>query len=105
MLTFTRSVALLRDALPTVQGGVNSHFRLGVRPEPLVISYGDGPCVIDVDRNRYVDYYLGMGPVILGHTAEEVADPVRREVGKGVLFAGQTEIEYAAAALVSEMVP
>src|SRR5262249_2325404 len=55
--------------------------------------------------NRLIDYYLGMGPMILGHNPSQVIEAARRQLDKGILFAGQTEVEFEAARLVCELVP
>jgi glutamate-1-semialdehyde 2,1-aminomutase len=86
-------------------GGVNSNYRLGISPTPLVVSHAEGPCVYDVDGNRLIDYYLGMGPMILGHRPPEVIAAVREQLDRGILYAAQSEIEFEAAELVCEMVP
>jgi glutamate-1-semialdehyde 2,1-aminomutase len=46
-----------------------------------------------------------MGPMILGHSPEAVVTAVTEQVKRGILFAGQSEIEFAAAELVCQMVP
>jgi glutamate-1-semialdehyde 2,1-aminomutase len=102
---FSRSKAQMARASEYLAGGVSSNFRLGISPTPLVIDRGEGPYVIDVDGNRLIDYYLGMGPMILGHSPKSVLDGVRMQLQKGILFAAQTEVECAAAKLVCEMVP
>jgi len=105
MTEFTRSRAALARAADYVPGGVNSHFRLGARPVPLVFDHADGAYLYDLDGNRYIDYHLGMGPMILGHTPESVRDAVTAQVGRGILYAGQSEVEYRAAELVRDAVP
>ena len=52
-----------------------------------------------------IDYYLGMGPMILGHNPESVLSAVREQLESGILFAGQTAVEQEAARMVCEMVP
>ncbi len=104
-MQFTKSAELLKEASEHLAGGVSSHFRLGMMPHPLVFDRGDGPYLIDVDGNRLIDYYLGMGPMILGHTPTPVIEAVQSEIGNGLLFAGQSRLEYSAADLVCEMVP
>lgn len=104
-MTFTASAQRVAEAASLVPGGVNSNFRLGISPTPLVITRGEGPYLHDIDGNRLIDYYLGMGPMILGHDPAEVIDAVRRQLDHGLLFAAQTEIEYQAAALMKQLVP
>jgi len=105
MLTFEKSAERMLHGERLMPGGVGSDFRLGMRPHPLVIDRGEGPYLWDVDGNRLIDYYLGMGPMILGHRPPEVIEAVSRQLESGILFAGQSEIEYEAASIVCELVP
>ena len=94
---YHRSVALYKEAVDLLAGGVSSNFRLGMQPVPLFFERGEGACLFDVDGNRYLDYALGMGPVILGHAPAAVTRAVADSLGQGQLFAGQHggEIELA----------
>jgi glutamate-1-semialdehyde 2,1-aminomutase len=103
--SFELSRRRMLQASKLLAGGVSSNFRLGISPTPLVISRGEGPYVIDIDGNRLIDYYLGMGPMILGHSPPTVIEAARAQLDNGLLFAGQTEIEFEAARLVCELVP
>jgi glutamate-1-semialdehyde 2,1-aminomutase len=102
---FERSQALVADNARFTAGGVNSHFRTGMAEGPLVFERADGPRLIDADGNRLIDYYCGMGATILGHTPPEVIAAVRAQVEKGILLAGQSECEFAAARLLCERIP
>ncbi|MEX2422966.1 MAG: aminotransferase class III-fold pyridoxal phosphate-dependent enzyme [Acidimicrobiia bacterium] len=104
-LTFTLSEQRIAEAQKFMPGGVGSDFRLGISPTPLVIERGDGAELWDLDGNRLIDYYLGMGPMILGHRPQAVVDAVTAQLQDGFLFAAQSEIEYRAAELVTAMVP
>ena len=104
-LSFDRSAALIADAAKTIAGGVNSNFRIGMAGGPLVFARGDGPYLIDADGNRLIDYYCGMGAMILGHTPKAVAQAVKNQVDKGILYAGQSEIEFEAARILCERIP
>ena len=84
---------------------MNSNYRLGVAPTPLVFERGEGAYLYDADGNRLIDYYLGMGPMILGHNPAPVLEAVQAQLGSGILYAGQSRIEQEAARLVCEMVP
>ena len=105
MTTFEGSRQLIAEAARSLPGGVNSNYRLGVAPTPLVFERGEGPYLYDADGNRLIDYYLGMGPMILGHSPAPVLEAVREELGAGILYAGQSRVEQEAARLVCEMVP
>jgi glutamate-1-semialdehyde 2,1-aminomutase len=103
--SFPRSADRVRAASSIVPGGVNSNFRLGVAPTPLVFERGDGPYLYDIDGNRLIDYYLALGPMILGHSPADVIAAAHRQLDTGLLYGGQSELEYEAARRVTEMVP
>ncbi len=103
--TFENSAESIRRASKHLPGGVSSNFRLGMSPTPLVFERADGPYLYDVDGNRLIDYYLGMGPMILGHRPQALVEAVTRQLERGILFGGQSELEFEAAELVCDMVP
>src|SRR5215207_155130 len=105
MTSFDRSRQLVAEAGAYLPGGVNSNYRLGISPTPLVFERAEGPYLYDVDGNRLIDYYLGMGPMILGHNPQVVLDAAIEQLKRGILYAGQSEVEFAAARLVCQMVP
>lgn len=105
MISFDQSKKRLADFAKYLPGGVNSNFRMGISPTPLVFERAEGPYLYDVDGNRLIDYYLGMGPIILGHNPESVLKAVRAQLEHGILYAGQSDIEFEAARLFCEIVP
>ena len=104
-LSFDRSAALIADAAHTIAGGVNSNFRIGMAGGPLVFKRGEGPYLLDVNGNWLIDYYCGMGAMILGHSPKGVQQAVKEQVDKGILYAGQSEIEFEAAKILCERIP
>jgi glutamate-1-semialdehyde 2,1-aminomutase len=104
-LSFEHSAALIAENARHIAGGVNSNFRIGMAGGPLVFARGDGPYLIDVDGNRLIDYYCGMGAMVLGHTPPTVQQAVKDQVDKGILYAGQSEIEFEAAKILCERIP
>jgi glutamate-1-semialdehyde 2,1-aminomutase len=103
--SFRRSADRIREASQFLAGGVSSNFRLGISPTPLVFDHAEGPFLYDIDGNRLIDYYLGMGPMILGHRPEVVVEAVRKQIERGILFGGQSEVEFEAAELVCQLLP
>ena len=104
-LSFDRSAVLIAENANFVAGGVNSNFRTGMAGGPLVFQRGEGPYLIDADGNRLIDYYCGMGAMILGHSPKGVQQAVKDQVDKGILYAGQSEIEFEAARILCERIP
>jgi glutamate-1-semialdehyde 2,1-aminomutase len=104
-LSFDRSAELIARSAQHVAGGVNSNFRIGMAGGPLVFQRGEGPYLFDVDGNRLIDYYCGMGAMVLGHSPLSVQAAVKEQVDKGILYAGQSEVEFEAARILCERIP
>lgn len=99
------SHALYGRALSVLPGGVNSPVR-ATNPYPAFIDRGEDGHVIDVDGNRYVDYVLGYGPVLLGHTLPEpVREAIASRIDDGPMFGAPVEAEVELAEFIVEQVP
>jgi glutamate-1-semialdehyde 2,1-aminomutase len=100
-----QSRALYDRALGVMPGGVNSSVR-AVRPYPFFVQRGDGGHVIDADGNRYLDFVMGYGPLLLGH---DLPDPVQAAVqqraSEGPMYGAPTEVEVELAEFLARHVP
>ena len=83
--------------------GVHSNARLSAAS--MVFQRGDGPWLFDVEGNRHVDYMLGRGPAVLGHTPTVVNDAVIAAVADGLTLGQATPLEVDAAEAVLSVVP
>ncbi|RME48792.1 MAG: glutamate-1-semialdehyde 2,1-aminomutase, partial [Caldilineae bacterium] len=103
----TTSQKYFAEAQRFIPGGVNSPVRAfqSVGGNPLFIERGEGPYLFDVDGNRYIDYVLSWGPLILGHAHPQVVDALKGAVERGTSYGAPTPLETELAALVCEMVP
>ena len=104
-MTFDKSKAAWEAGSAYVAGGVNSGYRTGLRPHPLVFQKAYDAHLVDLDGNDYIDYFAGMGPMILGHSPKEVIDAASAQLQQSILVAGQTPLEYEAARIITELVP
>ena len=52
----------------------------------IIIRSGKGSHVWDEDGNKYVDYLIGSGPMMLGHGHPEVLDAIQSQLGTGLTF-------------------
>ena len=102
-----KSKEYFRQAKKLIPGGVNSPVRAfkAVGMEPLFIDRAKGAYIYDVDGNRYVDYVLSWGPMILGHADERVLKPVARVLKKGTSFGAPTKKEIELAQLIAKIYP
>jgi glutamate-1-semialdehyde 2,1-aminomutase len=92
-------------ALKSIPLGVNSNFRYwgdGITP---YVARAKGAYLWDVDGNRYIDYRLAFGPIILGHAYDEVNAKVHEEIDYSVLCAMTSELEIEVAEMIIEMCP
>ena len=105
LASFDESKRCIASASRFLPGGVSSNFRLGMSPTPLVIERADGPFLFDVDGNRLIDYYLGMGPMILGHNPEPIRRAVITQLERGLLYGAQSRLEAQVAELFHTIVP
>jgi len=97
--------ALQNRAQQVIPLGVNSNFRYwgeGITP---YVQKAKGAYLWDVDGKKYIDYRMAFGPIILGHSYEEVDKRVIEEIQNGVLFAMTSELEVAVAEMIVEMSP
>ncbi len=104
-----RSGELFGLAGQFIPGGAGSSARtthFGWRPYPPFIAVGSGSRLRDVDGHEYIDYLLGLGPMILGHRHAAVTAAVTRAVRElGTCFGLPYELEVEAARKVVEAVP
>jgi glutamate-1-semialdehyde 2,1-aminomutase len=86
---------------------VNSPVRAfsAVGGEPPFIARGDGAYLWDADGNRYIDYVLSWGPLILGHAHPAVVQALVEAAVKGTSYGAPTALEIELAELVIDMVP
>jgi glutamate-1-semialdehyde 2,1-aminomutase len=104
-LVFEESKRRLDRAKRTIPGGVHSNIRLAEQPWPLFFDHADGSHLYDVDGNDLIDYVLANGPLLLGHTPRPVIEAVKRQLDRGLIYAGQTDLEVEASERIVEMVP
>ena len=104
-----RSAALFEAACRPIPGGVNSTARAtwsGWTPYPLFAASGQGSRLTDVDGNEYIDYLLGLGPMLLGHRPPRVTQAVVDFIQqRGTVFALPTADEARLAQKIIAAVP
>jgi glutamate-1-semialdehyde 2,1-aminomutase len=105
MVCLAKSNALFESASKILPLGVTSNFRYWGPAETRYIERGKGAHLWDVDGNRYIDYRLGFGPVILGHSDERVDSAVCEAIRQGQSFALSTPLEEEVARQIIALCP
>src|SRR5689334_11375701 len=90
-----RSQELFAAAQQVIPGGVNSPVRAfrSVGGTPRFMDHGAGPYLFDADGNRYIDYVLSWGPLILGHAHPAVVAAITQQATRGTSFGAPTALE------------
>ena len=93
------SAAAMLRAEAVMPGGVSSPVRAfkAVGGQPLFIASGRGASLRDIDGNRFIDYVMSWGPLVLGHAHPKVVEAVRKALRAGSSFGAPTlrEVELA----------
>lgn len=106
-MDISNSIDNFIQAKKVLPGGVNSPVRAfkAVGGQPLFIDRGEGPYIIDVDGNRYIDYVLSWGPLILGHAHPEVVSALEETLKKGTSFGAPSPLEIRLSELIQSFMP
>ncbi|MEE2975758.1 MAG: glutamate-1-semialdehyde 2,1-aminomutase [Thermodesulfobacteriota bacterium] len=101
------SEKLFKEASEIIPGGVNSPVRSfgAVGGKPIFIKKAMGPYLFDEDGNKYIDYVGSFGPLIFGHSNEEIINAAREAMGKGTTFGACHKDEIKLAKLITETIP
>ena len=82
-----------------------THDSRWITPFPIYMTRAEGAYKWDVDGNRYVDYVVGHGAVILGHSHPAIVEAVKEQMEKGTHLGGSTELEISWAEAIMGLVP
>ncbi len=101
------SERLWANAKGLMPGGVNSPVRAfgAVGGTPRFIERGEGAYLYDVDGNRYLDYVLSWGPLILGHAHPRVVEALEQAVRRGTSYGAPTPLEVELAQVIVDLMP
>ena len=103
----SKSQRLFDSACAVFPGGVNSPVRAfhSVGGTPPFIQRGSGPYLTDVDGQRYVDYVLSYGPLVLGHAHPVVVETIAKAAAEGTSFGMPTERSLRLAEIIQKAMP
>jgi glutamate-1-semialdehyde 2,1-aminomutase len=85
-------------------GGVSHNIRF-FEPYPFVTKSAKGKFLIDVDGNKYTDYWMGHWSLILGHAAPKIADKAKRQIQDCWMHGTVNENTIEFSEIIQEAVP
>jgi glutamate-1-semialdehyde 2,1-aminomutase len=100
-------MSLFEESKKYIPGGVNSPVRAfgSVGGEPVFIKEAKGSKIVDTNSKEYIDYVCSWGPMILGHTDNDVVEAICSQAKKGTSYGAPTELELKLAKMVVELIP
>ena len=95
---FAKSVDWYQRGRSLFAGGITHQTRF-TSPFPAYFEHAQGPFKYDVDGNEIIDYVMGNGCLLMGHSPPEVVAAVSAQAQRGTHLGGATthEVRYAEA--------
>ena len=84
--------------------GVTHDTRM-MEPFPPYVTHAQGAYKWDVDGHKLVDYFVGHGALLLGHSPPDVVEAVREQMAKGTHYGSCHDLEIEWGQLVQKLVP
>jgi glutamate-1-semialdehyde aminotransferase len=106
---YARSLELLDQALGAIPAQSQTfskgwtQYPLGV--SPVFATCADGGYVWDVDGNKYIDWPMALGPLLLGHNHPAVNKAVKEQLDNGIAYSLPTERELQLAQRLIDWFP
>jgi len=113
-LSFEKSKQLFGRAVRVIPGGTNSVARTTISLGkcegypiecPKFAEKAEGSHIYDVDGNDFIDYLMGFGSVILGHSHPKVKEAVTQQLERGFIYGINHENEVTLSEKIVKHVP
>lgn len=92
------------DSVKIFPGGISHNIRF-FRPYPFFVNKATNKHLIDVDGNRYVDYWMGHWALILGHSPNVVVKKLDRQIRQGTLYGTANDISVKLGETIKKSIP
>lgn len=92
------------DSVKVFPGGISHNIRF-FRPYPFFVNKATNKHLIDVDGNRYVDYWMGHWALILGHSPNVVVKKLDRQIRQGTLYGTANDISVKLGETIKKSIP
>ena len=82
-----------------------SHIQWPKGAAPLFIERAYGANVVDIDKNHYIDYILGLLPITLGYCDTDIDEAVISQIMKGSIFSLPSKLEAELSEKLVDLIP
>ena len=100
----SESARRAEEAKTLFPGGV-THDARHFEPFGVVIDRAIGPRKWDIDGNEYIDYVMGHGALLFGHSHPYLVEAVTAQVARGTHMGGSSELERRWALAIQRLIP
>tara|TARA_B100001750_G_scaffold238972_1_gene246332 strand:+ start:597 stop:1862 length:1266 start_codon:yes stop_codon:yes gene_type:complete len=104
-MDISKSINLFAKAKNSLAGGVSSNSRIRELPSPPFFNRGIGSRIYDIDQNEYVDYILGRGPLMFGHSPKFILKEVEKHIKYGQVFGTANKLEIELSEKIKSIIP
>ena len=98
------SAKIFAKSLKLHVNGVSHNIRY-YDPYPFVVKSSAGKSLIDVDDNKYTDYWMGHWSLILGHSPKNVKASLKNQIQKSWMYGTVNEQTVKLSEMISKAVP
>jgi len=109
MNRYKKSYRLFKKATGCIFNSVltlsKSPYSLTYGACPVYVERAQGAYFWDVDGNKYIDYPMALGPVVLGYANNEVDAAVKKQMSKGFLYSLSNKQELELAEILCRIIP
>lgn len=102
--TFSKSRAMFEQARNLFPCGVTHDTRM-MEPFPVYVERAKGSKKWSVEGHELIDYFVGHGALLLGHSPDDVVSAVQDQMAKGTHYGACHELEIAWGEKVRELIP
>ena len=99
-----KSAKVFARSLKLHINGISHNIRF-YEPYPFVVKKSSGKNLIDVDDNKYADYWMGHWSLILGHGPKKVKESLRKQMEKSWMYGTVNEQTIKLSEIISKAVP
>ncbi|MFD5854016.1 aspartate aminotransferase family protein [Cytobacillus pseudoceanisediminis] len=103
--SLSKTIDLKNRAEGVLVGGVSASWNYFEEVGPIYFKNAEGAYLQDVDNNKYIDYLVGWGSLILGHKPEFIKNVFNEAFENGFGFQYETENHIRLAEKIIELVP
>ena len=99
-----KSSELFKKSKKLHVNGVHHNIRF-FEPYPFIVKSSKGKFLIDVDSNKYVDYWMGHWSLILGHSPKTVKVNARKQLENGWMHGTVSKNSIELSEKISKAIP